>query len=530
LRKKLKKKGFDPLGALNATRFLQADDDDEGPFADVDFNASGVIELTGKGKHKKHKHKKSKVTKKVQMMGDTWAFDQPSGSWIRVALEGSSVPAPRWKHSGCRVDAEQAMVLFGGDKETSEKGMLNDLWVFKAKPSNGGEWKQFYTVNPPRRRRGHVTACNETHIIVIGGKSWTKKTDSIVNTDVWALPLEAVGFGEATAAKEAAEVAAMKGPVGEAASMDSSLHFKTGHTQLPVLEPLTWTRGTDFPGSPRWGATGTLLKGPDGAAFLAIFGGRNKNAGAVRHSEDTSAYTYYNELWLYNLQANSWSKAKVRGGPEPKPRDHHGATDLNGDLYVFGGRVMEKKTRDAVANDLWSYSLTTESWTLHKAVGAAPVPRFMPGVASAQWKGQGVVTIFGGESLPGSTKRTSLNDVWTYSVDEKGKGSWSELATSDCSAKAVAAEVLKELAEDLVEEGSGRSSAQLLLALSSGASLAFLSGLALASAPARRRLGGIWPLTSRRLGSPLLADACTSSTTNGFSGEQVLETGYISIS
>eukprot|EP00971_Amphidinium_carterae_P025169 496981-Amphidinium_carterae.1 len=54
------------------------------------------------------------------------------------------------------------------------------------------------------------------------------------------------------------------------------------------------------------------------------------------------------------------------------------------------------------------------------------------GVTSALWYGSTVLVVFGGESLPGSTKKSSLNDLWLYSPHEGG--GWIKLTDSHCSA------------------------------------------------------------------------------------------------
>lgn len=200
-----------------------------------------------------------------------------------------------------------------------------------------------------------------------------------------------------------------------------------------------WTQLSSFPGSPRWGATGEVLTGESGREVLALFGGRHQNKGGGFHSVDASAYTYYNELWMYDFAADEWS-VTMPDGEAPHTRDHHGATEMQGELYVFGGRVKELRSADAVRNDLWSYSLTTKSWTLHEPAHGTPVPssRFMPGVSSTVWKGKNVVAVFAGENLPGSTKTTSLNDVWVFDGDR-----WHQLAQSVCTADGPPADLLE---------------------------------------------------------------------------------------
>jgi len=104
---------------------------------------------------------------------------------------------------------------------------------------------------------------------------------------------------------------------------------------------------------------------------------------------------------------------------------------VDGDLFVYGGRASEKKTADAVLGDLWSYSLSRGGWRQHHSItGAAPIARYMPGVSEVNWRGQPALAVFAGETLPGSTKKTTMNDVWVY---QPGKLTWTMLFESDCS-------------------------------------------------------------------------------------------------
>ena len=42
-------------------------------------------------------------------------------------------------------------------------------------------------------------------------------------------------------------------------------------------------------------------------------------------------------------------------GPRPPARDHHGAATLQGQLYIYGGRCSERREKDSVLADVWSF-------------------------------------------------------------------------------------------------------------------------------------------------------------------------------
>jgi len=367
------------------------DDHDAEEEEDDESHNSGDVEPHGR------RLKRKKWRKEVQMLGDTWAFDPESRLWEEVQLPWGAAgnsPVARWKPSSTVIQNHTGIALFGGCKSTNVAGVMNDFWVFRpgaASPAEGA-WKSVQSTNTPQARRGHVAASLGRRFVVYGGKGYNPETGfAHCLTDTWIL--ENPNWD------------------GEAAAN-------------------VWRRGADFPSGCRWGGTGTPLKGPDGSEYLAVFGGRNLNPNFTEHTVASGAYIYYNELWLYDPIADIWNLQRPEG-PLPHPRDHHGASMVHGDLYVFGGRISEKRKADAVRNDLWSYSLWTGRWVEHHSIaGAVPSARYMPGVSSVHYNGKDAVAVFAGENLPGSTKRTTLNDVWVYEPDVS---TWTLLSESDCS-------------------------------------------------------------------------------------------------
>lgn len=346
------------------------------------------------------------LKKKVEFFGDTWAFDVAAREWTLLAGGANSArPRHRWKPSSTTFDDESGLILFGGCSSTSPAGMLNDLWALRPHALGHATWTRIYTARPPAKRRGHIVAATSNHLIVIGGKSWNGKQTHIL-VDVWSLSLAIIRKATGPhATQHLGRIAARK---------------NHGH----------WHHGMDFPGAARWGSTGTRIRAPDGQEFIACFGGRIKNA-----RPDLPKYTYFNELWLYDFEADFWRQAHPGGTGAPQPRDHHGATALGDDLYVFGGRVSYKKRADSVTADLWRFSLADNAWRLVAATSdAGPSRRYMPGVATiALTSAVNGVAVFGGEMLPGSTKTASLNDLWLLSQEEE---TWQLLSRLQCSAAA----------------------------------------------------------------------------------------------
>ncbi|CAJ1438190.1 unnamed protein product [Effrenium voratum] len=363
-------------------------------------DAQELVAYGGKGWEwaRKGKGGKGKLKKRVEMFSDVWRYEVDQGEWFRFETSG---PLGRWKEAATPVQNSSKLVLMGGCTETSVQFSRNDLWVFN--PADG-TWVEVETRNKPVPRRGHVIVANQSHLIMFGGKS-TKHY----------------------AKRSYAELPEDENPQqGEKCLVD--LWAISKEEVLAGSEP-RWTQGPPFPAPCRWGSTGVVISGKGGAKkrYLAFFGGRHLGEGSVEHT-DQSAYIYYNDLWLYDFIQEKWSLAPTEG-PRPPARDHHGSATLQGKLFIYGGRRSEKREEHSVLADVWSYDLDTSRWTFYEPQNAAPMARFMPGVSDWKYKGVPHLAIFAGESLPGSTKRTTMNDLWVFNPHS---GIWTELFTSNC--------------------------------------------------------------------------------------------------
>lgn len=352
--------------------------------------SQSLFAFAGKGwvwqakQDKNDPHGEADIKQHVELMGDMWHFSLASKSWSRIMFDEGFAPLHLWKTGSASVNSQGNVALFGGCTDTDPRFVLNDLWVFTPDSSTSGTWQKLQSENSPPKRRGHVLVANDSHLVVFGGKTWTDEDGASCINDLWAIP-------------------------------------KTVLTQSSD----SWTQGSGIPGGCRWGGTGDVLDNA-GTKYLAYFGGRNLN---LEKKNSAQSYTYYNDLWLYEFEQDRWFLAPAPG-PKPAARDHHGMTSINGDLYIFGGRTAaDRSAAQAVISDVWSYSLRDGHWTFHEPRGASPSPRFMPGVTSVQHEGQPYLAIFGGEVLPGSTKLTTMNDVWLF--DPRGN-KWEQVWDSDC--------------------------------------------------------------------------------------------------
>jgi len=126
-----------------------------------------------------------------------------------------------------------------------------------------------------------------------------------------------------------------------------------------------------------------------------------------------------------------WTLAPTGTGPMPSKRDH---TTISYDkehhaLLVFGGRTSEEMV--PAHNDLWQYSLVTQTWTLLTPTGRIPETRYLHMASMIK----GAMVLFGGEHITkyalGSdgSKDHKLNDLWAYAIKANR---WVQLTQSDC--------------------------------------------------------------------------------------------------
>jgi N-acetylneuraminic acid mutarotase len=112
----------------------------------------------------------------------------------------------------------------------------------------------------------------------------------------------------------------------------------------------------------------------------------------------------YNDVWSYSVNTNTWTLLANNGTPPPPGYDFHAAWDsINENMLVFGGYD------DSVhSDDLWQYNRATETWTQLSPVGGPPTARQG---GAAVWEELGSrMLVFGGW-----TGSASLNDLWEYS-------------------------------------------------------------------------------------------------------------------
>jgi N-acetylneuraminic acid mutarotase len=141
------------------------------------------------------------------------------------------------------------------------------------------------------------------------------------------------------AGRSAAVAFAVNGKGYVTTGTDGTTNFKDLWEFDPTNGPLgTWTRKTDFPGSPR-----------NEAVAFAI-----GNNGYVISGYD-SVPTFKKDMWIYNQPTDTWTQGADLGNNKRK-----GAVAF---VYNGIGYVVTGQNNGTYLNDLWAYNPATTSWT-----------------------------------------------------------------------------------------------------------------------------------------------------------------------
>lgn len=114
-----------------------------------------------------------------------------------------------------------------------------------------------------------------------------------------------------------------------------------------------------------------------------------------------------NDTWVYDASTNTWTD-KNPSGIEPEAREYHGLASVYNDdkVVLFGGFGSAK-----YFNDTWVYDLNANTWT-NKNPQLKPSARKDPGMATIY--GTKKIVIFGGNE----SGINVINDTWEYNLSK----------------------------------------------------------------------------------------------------------------
>lgn len=266
------------------------------------------------------------------------------GSWVSPYIDDAHRPAPRYEHSVALVG--NLVFLIGGNYAGR---YISDVWCLDLASLTWERviWDEKSDPLPPSA--GHAAIAHNGSILLIGGHERLERVKNKVK-DISPLKI----FSIETISKRCSVV---------------ETSCEEGLEQGPLQ---------------RGGHSANLI-----GSKVFMFGGENPNRKPN------------NELWVLDLQTNTWSKPDVSGAP-PEPRSSHTAvTYMERYIVIFGGGSVANCYNDIVILDT-----QTMSWI--RPAMSGPVPPIRAGHASAVL-GSLMYLIGGGNNAKGCADMYSLD-------------------------------------------------------------------------------------------------------------------------
>lgn len=172
--------------------------------------------------------------------------------------------------------------------------------------------------------------------------------------------------------------------------------------------------------SRRGGSTFSLLPEKD---ELIFFGGEYYNGSKV---------AMYNDLFLYSIKKNQWTRIKAPNGPAPRTFHQAAYVSRNGgELWVFGGEFSSpSQSQFYHYNDLWCFQLQSKQW---KKITAPGGPSARSGHRMVVMKKY--LVIFGGY-YDNLRNCRFYNDTYLFNLETErwDEMKWTSTGLTDCPA------------------------------------------------------------------------------------------------
>jgi hypothetical protein len=133
------------------------------------------------------------------------------------------------------------------------------------------------------------------------------------------------------------------------------------------------------------------------------------------------------DLWAYDPNANAWRTLTTSGSRPPARSGSCSTLSADGRLWITGGRAAN----GTYLGDTWSYDPGPSKWAKQTVIGAGPEAR---DGAACWWTSDGALALYGGRSAA----HPALADLWTLDGAASG-GAWSEHDSAGLPARARAA-------------------------------------------------------------------------------------------
>ena len=324
------------------------------------------------------------------LMGDTWAYDSLSATWM--AMAPSSSPPARAGHAMAFDTLSGRVVLFGG----SNGNDLGDTWSY-AFLTNA--WTNQNPALPPSPRSHPVAAYDSgsDRVVLFGGSVGTAVLD-----DTWSYDLNANLWENRNPTTK--PYARSRHAMAYDVQSDRVVLFggngptsTLGDTWSYDLNTNTWTNLNPTVRPPARG--GHAMAYASRSDRIILFGG---NDGA----------TVFADTWSYDLNANAWTNVAPVVAP-PGRYGHAMVYDSRSDrIVLFGGF---NSTLGAL-NDTWSYDVANNTW-IASATLTRPSARQEHALAYDAQSDR--VVLFGGV-----VANAPNDETWTYDLTNDSWVNW----------------------------------------------------------------------------------------------------------
>ncbi|MBP9890360.1 MAG: choice-of-anchor D domain-containing protein [Planctomycetes bacterium] len=348
-------------------------------------------------------------------VSDLWRLDvPPSGTvtWTQVNFTGAA-PLARHHHSVC-IDSTGRLISGFGYVAIAANKAAADIWAID--PLAGSPaWQQLQTSSEPRGSQHAASGLDAANgrMIVFGGL-----LGGVLDGRLWQLslnsPIAAWSELNAGGAKPAPRRSAkfVYDPVGNRMLMYGGYVGSYYQSISDEMWQLTLT-----PGFETWTQL-SLGGGPPGLADYSVvydpvshsavyFGGQLNTGGGT------------NVLWRLALGSMTWSTSTAT--TKPVARYGHSAIydSVSARMIMFAGKYGGT---DGV-NDLWSYNIAADSWT-QLAVAGTPGGRYFHSAVFDSTPGQERMIVFCGFS------NGARSDAWTLDLRSGFPLAWSPLTST----------------------------------------------------------------------------------------------------
>ncbi|XP_053304283.1 kelch domain-containing protein 4 [Spea bombifrons] len=145
-------------------------------------------------------------------------------------------------------------------------------------------------------------------------------------------------------------------------------------------------------------------------------------------SPDGEQFYHYKDLWVLHLATKTWENIKSAGGPSG--RSGHRMVQCKRQLIVFGG--FHESARDYIYyNDVYAFNLDSFTWTKLSPSGNGPSPRSGCQMITTQ---DGNIVIYGGYSKQrikkDVDKGTVHTDMFLLKQEKADKWTWARINPS----------------------------------------------------------------------------------------------------